>query len=198
MAQNVYDRRRSVYVTPIRASVLKYGFLTNVTAAVGTACGHVAVDPENPPTGLAYGVNAPKPGRATRRRFDGHDSTWYDIGQASALRQAGYSLSRPRIRISGGGENSFPVYVTLAGIKYAWRMPVHTYLAAGGDRAALGIQDATSGDRDLVWGADSPKPPKGYKKEENRSISTFVDPQRIDNLPPGWRAVDRDAERDEG
>ncbi len=191
MAQNVYDTRRPVFVTPFTGSALKYGFLTNVVAAVGTACGHTAVDEGNPPVGLVFGANAPKPGRASRRRANGNDSSYYDIASASALRTAGYSLTRPKIRRGTVGDNSFPVYVTLAGIKYAWRMPVHTYLSVGGDRATLGIQDATASDNDLAWGVRYPKPPRGYKIEETRTLSTFVDPQRLDNLPSGWSAVDR-------
>ncbi|MGG6293798.1 hypothetical protein ACQ4M4_05180 [Leptolyngbya sp. AN02str] len=190
MAQNVYDTRRPVFVTPYTGAAVKYGFLTNVVAAVSTACGHTAVDEANPPAGLVFGANSPKPGRATRRRADGNDSSYYSIGSASALRTAGYSLTRPRIRRGTAGNNSFPVYVTLGGIKYAWRMPVHTYLSLGADRANLGIQDASASDNDLVWGARTPKPPRGYKVEADKVISTFIDPQKLDDLPAGWSGVD--------
>lgn len=191
MAANVYESRRLAYVTPYTGSTIKYGFRTNVSSAVGVTCGHTPVDLANPPTGLTFGANSPKPGRASKRRTNGVDTTFYDIGQVAALRTAGYSLSPPRARRGGSGANSKTVYVTIGGIKYAWKTPTTSYNKIGAaDRTALGIQDATATDDNLVFGASYPKPPRARKEivgvDTVDTISTFCDPERIDSLPEGW------------
>lgn len=192
----VYESKREVYVTPFTGATLKYGFLTNVTTSVGTACGHTAVDRANLPTGLVFGANAPKPGRASKRKADGVDSTFYDIGSVSALKTAGYSLTLPSIRRGRPAVASKAVYVDLEGVKYAWRMPLRTYSKIAADRTVLGIEDATQNDRDLVWGARYPKPPKAAKTiiagSEVDVVSTYVDPAAIDSLPAGWSASGRE------
>ncbi|WNZ24847.1 hypothetical protein HJG54_19670 [Leptolyngbya sp. NK1-12] len=196
MPANVYESRREVWVTPFTGAGIKYGFLTNVSTAVGTACGHTAVDRANPPVGLVFGANAPKPGRASKRRADGIDSTFYDISKVSTLRSGGYSLTAPTIRRGRATVASKAVYVDLNGVKYAWRMPLVTYNKIADDRAVLGIEDADQNDRDLVWGARFPKPPKAAKTIITGSsvdvISTFVDPASIDNLPAGWSTAGRE------
>lgn len=188
MATNVYQSKRRVYVEPF-PGVIKYGFLTNVAAAVGTSCGHTDV-PADPPAGLCFGANAPKPGRATKRRVNGTDGTFYDHSRYAALRADGWSLTLPRRRRGSASANSRAVYVTQGGVKYAWRMPIHTYQKVGADRAALGIEDAGDNDTDLVFGASFPKPSKVSKVEVGADavdvISTFVDPARLNNLPEGW------------
>jgi len=192
VALNVYDSRRAVYVTPFSGSTVNYGFLTNVLTSIGTACGHTAYDPATPVAGIVFGANAPKPGRASKQRAaGGTDSTFYDISRASALRADGYSLSRPSIRRGTSNSTSKAVYVTLGTIKYAWRMPVTQYNRLGADLALLGIQDATSADNDLVWGSNT-KPPKVSKRDGTDTLSTFVDPQRVDNLPAGWSSAGRE------
>lgn len=190
MATNVYQSRRRVYVEPFPGNI-KYGFLTNVAAAVGTSCGHTAV-PADPPVGLCFGANQPKPGKASKRRVNGTDSTFYDHSRYGALRTDGWSLTLPRRRRGSNGANSRSVYVTIQGVKYAWKMPIHTYTSVGAARGDLGIQDATENDTDLVWGASSPKPDKVSRvvvgADNVDVISTFVDPSRINNLPEGWSA----------
>lgn len=196
MASNVYDSKREVYVTPFTGATLKYGFLTSVATAVGTACGHTAVDRANLPTGLVFGANAPKPGRASKRRVDGVDSTFYDIDKKATLRAAGYSMTNATIRRGRPSVATKAVYVDLEGVKYAWRMPLTTYTKIGADRAVLGIEDASQNDKDLVWGARYPKPPKAAKTiiagSSVDTISSFVDPAAIDSLPEGWTASGRE------
>lgn len=189
MAANSYDSRDLVWVTPFGGSSIKYGFLTNAPAATRTACGHNAIAADYP-TGLVIGANAPKPGRASKRTATGTNGSFYDIGQRATLRTDGWSLTYPKIRRGSTGANSNAVYVNLGSIKYAWRMPKTTYTKVGGDRAVLGIEDATSNDTDLVWGASYPKPPKASKVEVGADgtnvISTFVDTSAVDSLPDGW------------
>lgn len=169
--------------------IIKYGFLTNAPQTVGTSLGHELV-PANAPTGLVFGANAPKPGRASKRRVAGTDSSFYDHTKYAALRADGWSLTFPRRRRGAVGQNSRTVYVTTGGIKYAWRIPNHTWTKVGAAAAALGIQVATASDDDLVFGASIPKPPKAIKVEVGADgtdvISTFVDPSRVDTLPEGW------------
>ncbi len=193
MALNVYDSRRKVYVTPsTRATGVKYGFLTNVLDSIGTACGHTAYDEANPVAGVVFGANAPKPGRASKQRAGGGtDSTFYDISRAAALRADGYTLSRPYIKRGSSSSLSKSVYVTIGTIKYAWKMPATQYNRIGADRTALGIQDATGSDTDLVWGSNT-KPPKASKQDAGDTLTTFVDPQRVDNLPTGWSSAGRE------
>jgi hypothetical protein len=194
MANNVYDSRREVFVTPYTGAILKYGFLTNVTQPVGVSCGHTAVDSANPPEGLAFGVNAPKPGRASKKRVSGVDSSFYDPSVRGVLRSQGWSLTAPKTRAGSSSSASHAVYVTLgAGIKYAWRMPSHTYNKIGGERSGLGIIDATSAMNDLVWGALKPRPPRANKyiasDSNSDSITTFCDPSVADSPPSGWTIV---------
>lgn len=190
MAANVYEAKREVYVVPFVTSAIRYGFLTNVRAVVSTDCGHTAVDRTALPAGLVFGANAPKPGRASRKRLNGTDSSYYDIGVAAALRQAGYSLSRPRARRGGASTLSSTVFVTIGTIKYAWRIRDDLLTRLGADAAALGISVAGNAEEDLVFGASFPKPPRASKVVTGvggfDTLSTFIDPTRLDNLPEGW------------
>ena len=196
MAQNVYESRRQVWVTPYTGSAIKYGFLSNVASAVGTSCGHNPITGALP-TGLVFGANAPKPGRASKRRTNGVDSTFYDIGSATALRAGGWALSRPFIRRGRAGAASRAVFVNIADadggaavIKYAWNMTLHTYTKIAADRAGLGIEDATGNEEDLVWGLRPPKPPKARRTtvsgDSADTVTTYCDPTRTDSLPAGW------------
>ncbi len=188
-----YGSRSEVYVVPYADSIVKYGFLTNVKGATGTALGHVEVNRASLPVGLVFGANAPKPGRASKLSATGNESSFYDIGKAAALRADGWRLSFPTIRRGKTGRRSVCAYVTLGQIKYAWMLNNETRAAIGGDLAALGIELGTSNDRDLVWGARFPKPVKGYKTTaDNTTISTFIDPSKADNLPAGWAGSGRE------
>ena len=60
----------------------------------------------------------------------------------------------------------------------------------------LGIDDADVNDRDLVWGARFPKPPKVsitiITGSDIDTVSTFADPSAMDSLPAGWAASGRE------
>lgn len=170
--------------------VIKYGFLTNVPDAVGVTCGHTPAPADGNLVGLIFGARSPKPGRASIRRTGGVDSTFYDFSRYGALRAAGASLTNPRRRRGSASANSQAVYVTLNGFKYAWRIPQTLLTRLGGDTAGLGIQIATGADDDLVWGANSPKPPRASRVVVSADgvdvLTTFIDPSRADSLPEGW------------
>lgn len=180
----VYDAKTAVWVVPYTGAVVKYGFLTNVLASVGTDCGHTAVG-ATPPVGLVYGANSPKPGRAVKKGLTGTAGSFYSIAQRATLKTAGYTTSRPTIRRGSVSASSTAVYVTLGTIKYAWRMPTRLFTLITADASALGINLATAADRDLVWGS-TPRPPKAFKTTATGILSTFVDPTVIDTLPTGW------------
>lgn len=196
MALNRYDSKDEVYVNPFQGSGINYGFLTNVNTERRGVLGHTAVDRANLPPAIVFGANAPKPGRASRKFADGYAASFYDIGQLSALRTAGWSLTRPFIRRARTSDLASTRYVTLGGVKYAWMLNNTTAAKLGGDAAGLGIQVPTQNDRDLVWGASYPKPPRAVKTVDTGSssdnVSTFADPSRSDNLPQGWRIQGRE------
>lgn len=188
-----YGTRSEVYVVPHANSVVKYGFLTSVRNTTQTELGQVAVDRANLPAGLVFGANAPKPGRASKMTATGSESSFYDIGKAGALKNDGWRLSFPTIRRGKTGRRSVCVYVTMGTIKYAWMQNRETHTLIAADLGGLGIELGTSDDRDLVWGARYPQPPRGYKTgADNRTISTFIDPSKADNLPAGWAGSGRE------
>lgn len=186
---------RPVYVDPYPGAPIKYGFKTNVESSFGTLCGHSPIGGVDP-TGLVFGANAPKPGRASKRRDTGEiDSTFYSWSVITSIRSTpGVSYTSPRRRISNRqGSRSRPVAVSIAGIKYAWNMPLTTYNALQASFAALGIENVTSSETDYVWGASKPKPPvASLQVAGGRFRTTFISPTRVNNLPEGWALV-RDA-----
>lgn len=182
-----YGTREEVYVTPYPTATIKYGFLTSVKESTRTALGHVAVNRAALPEGLVFGANAPKPGKASQTTAAGSESSFYDVSKSAALKVDGWRLSFPTVRRGKTGRKSTCVYVTIDGIKYAWMQNNETHGLLAADASALGLELGTSDDIDLVWGARFPRPPRAYKTgADNRTISTFVDPSKIDSLPPGW------------
>lgn len=188
---DVYGTRALVWVVPFTGSDCKYGFRTNNTEAV---LGHTAVTGAYP-TGLVIGANAPRPPRATRQRATGTDSSFCSAAAVVAARAAGWKVSPGRIRAGGSSSRSKTVYVTYQGNKLAWKMPNYLYSKmSAADRTGLGILDATSADKDLIFGVSYPKLPR-VKTEifnadgSSTSRSTFCDPAALDSLPTGWRTV---------
>lgn len=196
MALNRYNSRDEVYVNPFQGSGINYGFLTNVNQERRGVLGHTAVDRAALPPAIVFGANAPKPGRASRKFADGHASSFYDIAQVSALRTAGWSLTKPFIRRTRASDLASTRYVTIQGVKYAWQLNETTATRIGGDAAALGLQVPTQNDRDLVFGASYPKPPRAVRVSDTGgsqdTVSTYVDPSRTDSLPAGWRIQGRE------
>jgi hypothetical protein len=66
-------------------------------------------------------------------------------------------------------------------------MPTSTYARIAPDeRTALGIFDATQTDDDLIYGVSQPKRPRVFKRDGSNIISTYCDPDALDELPAGW------------
>ena len=189
MGQSQYGPRRSVYVSPMPNAKILYGFKTNVKAGTSTAAGHTNVDPANLPANLCFGVNAPKPGRASKSSATESESTFYDHSKYGELRQNGWRVSKPFYRLRSNGARSTTVYVTLGTIKYAWNMPDALLEKIADDASGLGITAAEANDKDLVWGCRTPRPPKASKvvtgEGQTNVLTTFYDPSKA-SLPGGW------------
>lgn len=185
-----YKDRELVYVTPYTGATLKYGFQTNADEGVKSVLGHTAITGDYP-EGLVIGANTPKPPRASRERATGVESSFISAPSIAAARQAGWRIRPGKVRPGANGRRSKCVYVTAGSIKYAWMMPLTLYARiTAGDKAALGIQDATPNDLDLVFGASYPRIPKvnfkAFGQDGTDTLSTFCDPQKLDSLPSGW------------
>ncbi|MEL6402093.1 MAG: hypothetical protein AAFR26_23925 [Cyanobacteria bacterium J06626_4] len=185
-----YDSRDLVAVQPFNGSSILYGFRTNVDQGDRGILGHVAVN-NTDQNGLVIGANSPKPARAMRKRASGTTSSFIDFGAIAAARAAGWTVGQGKIRRGGTTPRGRVVYVTYKGFNYAWVIPNDTYANLGGDAAALGLRESTANDIDLVFGADSPKPPRAFRTigagDDTNVISTFYDPSG--NLPAGWGGV---------
>jgi hypothetical protein len=165
--------KRMVAVVPFMGSSLKYGFHTNIDQAQSTQLGHAPVNTRSVP-GFIYGANAPKPARARKRFASGVVSSFWSVGKG-------------RFRTGGNTPKGKVVYVTISGVKYGWVMPNTTAQRMGGSLAQLGIRTSTSQDKDIVFGASYPTPPKASRPMAGGTgsvISTFYDSSV--NLPPGW------------
>jgi hypothetical protein len=194
-----YGTRTLVHVVPYTSSTIKYGFFTNADGSTQTALGHTAITGAYP-TGLVLGANAPKPGRATRFRATGVESSFVSATARTTAVAAGWKVSPGRVRNGASSTKSKTVYVTVESNKIAWKMPQFLYAKISTDMAALGILDATSADLDLVFGARYPRLPRVGKIEVPQSgapskLTTFCDPDALDTLPEGWTTVRASADR---
>jgi hypothetical protein len=176
--------KRLVAVVPFLGSPLKYGFSTNIDQAQSTQLGQVAVN--NLAPGYIYGANAPKPARARKRFASGVVSSFISAGSVASARSQGWSVGKGHFRTGGSTPKGKVVYVTMAGVKYGWVMPNTTAQRIGGSLAQLGIKIATSADKDIVFGASYPTPPKASRAiaATGSIVSTFYDPSI--SLPAGW------------
>lgn len=196
MASSRYGSRTAVYVVMgADATVIAYGFNTNMDAGDQAALGHQALDYSAPPARLVLGANRPKPGRATKQSATESNSSFYAAAQATTLRAAGWKLTFPKTRAGKGanGRLTKEYYVTINGIKYAWALPnkVATQLGGDGVITSLGLKPTEATESDYVFGARFPKPPRAVLvKEEGGSLvtaSTFMDPSAT--VPTGFSQV---------
>lgn len=154
----------------------KYGFSTNPqghtthktlmgqTTYVGAA-------------GVVFGCNSPKPARAV---FDGANpfSSFCSDNKISTLRKTeNYSVvSKGNVRGVKTSGKTRTVYIDMpGGWKYAWNITAAEVSLA----EDLGFVVATGAiANSLLWGVDSPKPPRARKKEATGSSSSFIKPQK--------------------
>ncbi|MEP0868877.1 hypothetical protein NDA01_03575 [Trichocoleus desertorum AS-A10] len=194
-----YAKKRMAHVLPFIGSTHRYGFKTNVEDKIGTEAGHKVISTAVP-NGMVIGANAPKPARGTKTRITSGKietfSTFVDATKLNSL-PAGWSVSRPKVRRGRQTPKTVIAYVTIRGVNYAWNLPKSTQSKIRTFLAALGIKIATTNDKDLVFGASYPKPPKaGIILPSGQggidTISTFVDPSVMDRLPDGWKPLKDD------
>lgn len=186
MARN-YNERVLVAVNLLQTFPLKYGFNSGLRESLRDNFGQGVIDLLAPPPLFVLGANRPKPYRATKRLTTGYESSWCSWDKVPTLKSDGYRIQRPKFRSPNKTKLTAPVYVTIRGIKYAWPLSSSGLGIAGSpDTSSLGLQNATADDTDLVWGASFPKPPKASTQTANGTYSTFVDPERVDNLSDEW------------
>ena len=194
---NQYGSRKAVYVTPFNGSGFKYGFRTNVKAATGTSCGHADVNFASLPADLVFGCNTPKPGRASRLNGDEYEGSFFDYTKYAALKAEGWRTSKPFTRIPKITTRSVTVFVSTNStasatgtIKYGWAMQISLYTKIEAELDALGIELATAGAQNIIFGAQEPKPPRVSKVVVGDggvdNLSTFCAPAKLDSLPAGW------------
>lgn len=194
---NQYDPTRPLSVRPFAASPIIYGFKSNCKTTTSTACGHTAVDFASLPANIVFGARAPKPGRASRLSGDEYESSFYDYASFGALKADGWTTTKPFVRRPSVSTRSITVSVSTnadgnatGAIKYAWNMPMGLYDKIEAELAALGIDVPDASDTDLVFGANSPQPPRASRTLAgaggNDIVTTFVAPARFDSLPAGW------------
>jgi hypothetical protein len=181
-----YKERALVWVTPATALAnVKYGFNSGADAGDRAILGQTAVSSADL-VGLVIGANNIKPGKATKNKATGSESSFYSIGAASGLKAAGWKLSRPKLRTYRKTSKSNLFFVTINGIKYGWRS-AKTGLASSFTPGELGITAVDAGDIDIIYGCSFPKPPHASTiGVDGNTISTFIDPSKADSLPEGW------------
>ncbi|WP_416671548.1 hypothetical protein [Egbenema bharatensis] len=185
--------RKRVSVKPSQRTNFGYGFYTSLDNAEQQVLGHAPITGALS-EGVVWGANSPKPGRMRRVRDTGRSTSSFVSHDARANAIAnGWRIVKPARASTGrGGAFTKAVYVRLSVgsvvIQYAWRMPLTTYNAIGGERTVLGVRDVTATEDpfDLVFGS-TPKPPRAQKVIAGGTVSTFFDPD-VD-LPAGWNAV---------
>lgn len=179
-----YDSRVDVGVVPFAGLPFHYGFASGADDADRTALGQ---KPRSAITGpVVWRANSPTPARASKKKATGTVSSFIDYTKIASARAAGWKVGGAKMRLGSETAKTKTVYVTIQGIKYAWRIPLET-LTFMGNVEPLGIKVATAADKDLVFGADFPKPPRAKKIEGTSVISTFYDPTK--DLPAGYTSV---------
>ncbi len=180
--------KRIVAVVPFSGSPIRYGFATNIDQAQSQQLGQAPVNTFA--SGFVFGANAPKPARARKKFASGIVSSFISAGSVVAARGAGWSVGKGKYRTGGSTPKGKTVYVTIGGIKYGWVMPNTTAQRIGGSSTQLGIKEAQSTDKDVIFGASYPKPPKASRSVASSggtsTLTTFYDPSVT--LPAGWRS----------
>lgn len=189
MARNTLS---GTYVTVgIAGTPLKYGFNSRLRDALRNDFGQVEITGTTSIQNLIIGANIPKPSRASKRFVTGYDSSYCDPSKIKSLRDDRYRITPGRGLGAGsaGTGLSKTFYVTINGIKYAWNSAVPSADQTGVNSSQVSANLA-SGDTDLVFGANFPKPPRlqiAVGESKDHVFSSFADPSAVDNaLNAGW------------
>lgn len=143
---------------------------------------------------LVYHANFPNAYRASK--FDnvanGYESGFCAPDKLDALRQDGWSIKKPKpYRLPLTRKNSYLVYCTINGLKYAWYMNATSAQISDADLGAIGVTKATENDlNDIVMGATFPRPPRVQKlTADGNRITTFCDDSYA-NSNASWDKID--------
>lgn len=182
MARNT-KKRKLVWVKVSKSlATVKYGFNSGADGGDRATLGQTDVGTDI--TGLIIGANNIKPGKASKVKSTGTESSFYSYDKATDLKAAGWILGRPKARNYRKTTKSTLYYVTINGVKYGWRSANSVEAV---DVTSLGLKEPTAKDLDVIYGCSFPKPPRAAQVLKSGSIySTFVDPGKADSLAEPW------------
>ena len=162
----------------IGSTTLKYVFDSKLKDSLKSEFGQTDVTAQFNVTNAVLSPNKPKPARASKRLVDGYEGSFCSSDKVKALKADGFTITRAKLATFNQTNLSRVLYVTLNGVKYAWRRPRNT----GGqvDLNAIGAEDATD-QTDLVFGADFPKPAQAVLEIPGQgTYRSFVDNTKVD------------------
>ena len=162
----------------IGSTTLKYVFDSKLKDSLKSEFGQTDVTAQFNVTNAVLSPNKPKPARASKRLVDGYEGSFCSSDKVKELKADGYTITRAKLATFNQTNLSRVLYVTLNGVKYAWRRPRNT----GGqvDLNAIGAEDATD-QTDLVFGADFPKPTQAVLEIAGQgTYRSFVDNTKVD------------------
>lgn len=181
MARNTKERAL-VSVSVAAIPNLKYGFNSGADAGDRGILGQTLVDPAAGLAGLVIGANNIKPAKATKLKATGSESSFCSHTAITALKAAGWTVTRGKLKTRTSSKRSIIYYVTINGINYAWPSAKTTLTV---DIKSLGIKAAKPSDTDLVFGASFPKPGRAsFRTDDGHTYSTFYDPSATPGA--GW------------
>ncbi|MCT7971082.1 hypothetical protein [Laspinema olomoucense] len=172
-----------------------YGFMTNLDAAESSQLGHYAARTSgssgNYIPSLIIGGDAPRPAKLRKKTLEYTVTSYVGYDKVNqALAQGWKKAGNIEYRAPRQTKNSKLVFISIRGIKYAWRMRTEQYAKLQAFASNIGFKDASANDTDLVYGPSFPKPPtigiviSGEGGTD--SLSTFCDPTKVDSLREGW------------
>lgn len=177
-----------------------YGFMTNIDEAESAQLGQFPGRTGGENSGsyidkLIIGANAPQPPRMTKKTLAYSVSSYVSYDKITQAVGNGWTKGKETTyRGARQTKLSKLVFVTIRGIKYAWRMRTEQHAKLQPFSANIGFKDASANDIDLVYGASYPKPPTiGIVisgTDGTDSLSTFCDPVKVNDLKEGWFLID--------
>ena len=162
----------------IGSTTLKYVFNSKLKDSLKSEFGQTDITSQFNVTNAVLSPNKPKPARASKRLPDGYEGSFCSSDKIKGLKADGYTITRAKLATFNQTDLSRVLFVTINGVKYAWRRPRNT----GGvvDVTPVGAQDATD-EVDLVFGADFPKPAQGVLAIPGQgTYRCYVDNTKVD------------------
>ncbi|MCT7987613.1 hypothetical protein [Laspinema olomoucense] len=140
---------------------------------------------------LIIGGDAPRPAKVRKKTLEYSVTSYVGYDKINqALAQGWKKAGGIEYRAARQTKQSKLVFITIRGIKYAWRMRADQYAKLQPYASNIGFKDASPNDLDLVYGPSFPKPPtigiviSGEGSTDN--LSTFCDPTKVNSLKEGW------------